>query len=298
VPGDFAKKQIEILRAYEAMGIEMTCTCTPYLVGLRPKKGEHIAWSESSAVIFANSVFGARTNREGGPSALASAICGVTPNYGFHLEENRKADFLIRLEFSPSSATDFGALGALAGELSKGKNVAFEGLACASEDQLKSLGAAMAAWGSNALFFAKGITPEWELCDSPEEISVGKKEIVEMKGKMGAKAKPDLITIGCPHASLEEIAAIARLLSGKRLCCELWVCTARQTKEKADRAGYSAVIEKAGGRVVADTCMVVCPIEQMGYKTTATNSGKSAKYLSSLCRQQVVFEELEEFICG
>ncbi|HIH30701.1 TPA: DUF521 domain-containing protein [Candidatus Micrarchaeota archaeon] len=297
VPEGFAKKQIAVLDAYASMGIDMTCTCAPYLVGLRPKKGEHIAWSESSAVVFANSVLGARTNREGGPSALAAAICGVTPNYGMHLDKNRVADFTVKLGSEPKSATDFGALGAFVGEASKGKNTAFFGLKKATEDQLKGLGAALASWGSNALFFAKGITPEWRVSDSAEEISVGQNEITEMKGKMGVPEKPDLITLGCPHASLQEIGSIAALLRGKKLACELWVCTARQTKEKADKAGYSATIEKAGGKVVADTCMVVCPLEEMGYRKTATHSGKAAKYLGSLCKQQVVFDELGAFIC-
>ncbi len=181
VPQEFAKKQLEILQAYGKMGVSPSCTCTPYLVGVRPKKGEHVAWSESSAVAFANSVLGARTNREGGPSALAAAICGATPEYGYHLEENRVCDFAAHAECHLASSTDFGALGAYAGEASKGRNVAFTGIKAASEDRLKTLGASMAAWGSNALFNVKGITPEFSLSEKPEKISIGKKEIVEMK---------------------------------------------------------------------------------------------------------------------
>ena len=298
IPEKFAKKQLEVLEAYAKMGIAMSCTCTPYLVGIRPKKGEHVAWSESSAVVFCNSVLGARTNREGGPSALAAAICGVTPNYGYHLEENRIADFAVEIDAPLKSASDFGALGAFSGEASKGRNVAFFGMEkkAAGEDRLKALGAAMAAWGSNALFFAKGITPEFSLSERPEKISVSAKEISEMKARMGIPEKPDLVAIGCPHASLEEIAEVASLVKGKKVDCELWVCTARQTKGKADKAGYTETIEAAGGRVVADTCMVVCPLEEMGYKTTACNSGKAAKYLASLCRQKVVFGDAGDII--
>ncbi len=145
VPENFAEKQLEVLAAYAKMGI--STTCTPYLVGMRPKKGEHIAWSESSAVCFANSVLAARTNREGGPSALAAAICGVTPNYGLHLEENRVSTLVINVEAEPKTAADFGALGAFVGELAKNRNPAFVGLKQASEDRLKGLGASMAASG-------------------------------------------------------------------------------------------------------------------------------------------------------
>lgn len=298
VPPKFAEKQIAVLDAYKAMGIGMSCTCTPYLVGVRPKVGEHVAWSESSAVVFCNSVLGARTNREGGPSALAAAICGATPNYGLHLDENRAASVFVEVEAEVKTASDFGALGAFAGEASKGKNIAFTGIpkAAATEDRLKGLGAAMAAWGSNALFQMKGITPEWRLADGAEKISVGKKDISSMKEKLGNESKPQLVTIGCPHASLGEIREVAEFVKGKKLACQLWVCTARQTKEKAEREGSVALIEAAGGKVVADTCMVVCPLEEMGFSNTASNSGKAAKYLVGMCRQKVTFGDLQEII--
>ena len=297
VPPAFAKKQIEVLDAYSAMGIGMTCTCAPYQVGIRPKLGEHIAWSESSAVAFANSVLGARTNREGGPSALAAAICGVTPNYGLHLEENRLADFVVEVEAELGGYADFGAAGYFVGEATKGKNVAFTGIKKASETQLKGLGAAMAASGSNALFYVKGVTPEYLVKEGAEKITLGEKELAATREKIGVKEKPQLVTIGCPHASLEEIARVSELVKGRKLTCQLWVCTAKKTKEEAAAKGYVAIIEKAGGRVVADTCMVVCPLEEMGYSSTGCNSGKAAKYLGSMCKQRVVFGELEEILC-
>jgi hypothetical protein len=300
VPQKFAEKQIAVLDAYREMGIGMSCTCTPYLVGIRPNVGEHVAWSESSAVVFANSVLGARTNREGGPSALAAAICGVTPEYGLHLEQNRVAGFSVKVEADVKTSADFGALGAFAGEASKGKNTVFAGLdaAAASEDKLKGLGAAMAAWGSNALFYAEGITPECNVAYAPEEAAFGQAELKTMKEKLGVPEKPpQLVTIGCPHASLEEIAEVASLVKGKKLACQLWVCTARKTAEDAKKAGYAGTIEAAGGGVVADTCMVVCPIEEMGFARTAANSGKAAKYLPSMCRQKVSYGDLGEILC-
>jgi len=299
VPENFAKKQLEVLAAYEKMGISMSCTCTPYFVGLRPKKGEHIAWSESSAVCFANSILAARTNREGGPSALAAAICGVTPNYGLHLNVNRVSTLSIRVEAKLETSADFGALGAFAGEMAKGRNPSFTNISRASEDGLKGLGASMAASGSTALFYVEGITPEYLVSDSPERAIFTGADLKSFREKLGAnkKEKPQLVAIGCPHASIDEISEVASLVKGKKLDCDLWVCTARQTKEKADALGYTKTIEAAGGKVVADTCMVVCPLQEMGYNTTACNSGKAAKYLSSLCKQKVIYGDIGDIIC-
>ncbi|MCX6770331.1 MAG: aconitase X catalytic domain-containing protein [Candidatus Micrarchaeota archaeon] len=299
IPVQFAKKQIEILDAFSAMGIGMSCTCTPYLVGIRPKLGEHVAWAESSAISFANSVLGARTNREGGPSALAAAICGVTPNYGYHLDENRVCSLLVKVEAEVKRTADFGALGAFVGERAKGRNVAFRGVKKASEDKLKSLGASMAASGSVALYNMEGITPEWNLQRGAEEILFGEKELREYREKLGegASGKPQMVAIGCPHASLDEISEVAARVKGKTLDCELWVCTARKTKEKADAAGFTRIIESAGGHVVADTCMVVCPIDEMGFSVTACNSGKAAKYLANSCRQKVIYGDIEDILC-
>ncbi|MFA6530526.1 MAG: aconitase X catalytic domain-containing protein [Candidatus Micrarchaeia archaeon] len=303
IPEDFAKKQIEVLGAYTKMGIQNTCTCTPYLIGIKPKLGEHIAWSESSAVAYANSVLGARTNREGGPSALAAGICGVTPNYGLHLDENRVSDLIFEVECKVEKQSDFGALGAFAGGIATNKHPAFVGLKKdkTGVDQLKALGASMAANGSVALFYVKGITPEFVVSDKPERVVVGEKELKEAREKLSneLKLEPQIITIGCPHASLEEIKNVVEVIERKKikkLNCELWVCTARATKKKAEEAGYVKVIESVGGNVVADTCMVVCPLERMGFTVTGCNSGKAAKYLPGFCKQKVVFGDLEELL--
>jgi len=297
VPAAFAKKQLEILSAFSKMGISSTCTCTPYLVGIRPKLGEHIAWSESSAISFANSVLGARTNREGGPSALAAAVCGFTPNYGLHLDENRVANLLVKVEVPLKGTSDFGAMGAYIGEAAKGKVPAFTGVKAASEDRLKSLGASMAAWGSAAIYFMKGITPEWNVAQGAEEITFGARELSAMREKMGGAGKSDIIAIGCPHASLQEIEEVAARVKGKKLKTKLWVCTARKTKEAADKAGFTREIEQAGGNVVADTCMVVCPLEEMGITHAACNSGKAAKYLTNMFKKKVVYGDVEDIVC-
>ncbi len=296
IPDDFAIKQIEVLDAYTKMGISQTCTCAPYFIGIRPKVGEHVAWAESSAVAFANSVLGARTNREGGPSALAAAVCGVTPAYGFHLDENRVANVKINVSCELKSAADFGALGSAIGKIVKRKYPAFTGIKDASEEHLKVLGASMAATGSVPLFFVENITPEYKVTDNAEEFSFGEKELKESRELIDSREKPNLVTIGCPHASLKEVEQVAHMVSEKKPTCEFWVCTSRKIKQDADKLGYTEKIESAGGRIVADTCMVVCPLERMGYTVTGTNSGKAAKYLPNLCKQKVAFGDLEDIL--
>ncbi len=299
-PKDFAKNQLRIMNAFKKMGIVITSTCTPYLAGNLPRFREHIAWSESSAVSFSNSVIGARTNREGGPSALAAAICGVTPNYGLHLWENRQPTIKIKIDVDLTYNSDFGALGYYVGKKVKNKIPYFTGMKDANTDQLKALGAAMAASGAVALYHIEGLTPEADLVEKKnlEKISVGKKEIKETYDKLNTGKQPDIVIFGCPHASLREISALADRLEGKHLKKPVWICTSRMVKEAAERMGYNEIIAKAGGSIVADTCMVVSPIEEMGYKTTGVNSGKAANYLPGFCKQEVCFANIDTLVEG
>jgi len=299
-PKDFAEKQIRIIKAFGKMGIVTSATCTPYLAGNLPRFREHIAWSESSAVSFANSVLGARTNREGGPSALAAAICGFTPNYGLHLDENREPNVLVEVDAELEFNSDFGALGYYVGKEVKNKIPYFKGIRKANTDNLKALGAAMAASGAVALYHAEGLTPEAHLMDTKglEKIEVGEKEIKETYEKLNTGKDPDVVILGCPHASLREIITLAKKLDGKKLKKPLWICTSRMTKHAAERMGLLKVIEDAGGKIVADTCMVVSPIERMGFETTGVNSGKAANYLPGFCKQNVVFKNIDELIEG
>ena len=299
-PKDFAKKQIRIMNAFREMGIVITATCTPYLAGNLPRFGEHIAWSESSAVSFSNSVIGARTNREGGPSALAAALCGVTPNYGLHLDENRRPHVVIKVNAELSSNSDFGALGYFVGKQVKNKIPYFEGIKEANTDQLKALGAAMAASGAVALYHVHKLTPEASLMSTRglEIIDVEDEELKETYDKLNTGDRPDIVILGCPHASLREISSLADKLNGKQLKRPIWICTSRMMKEAANRMGFTKIIEEAGGKIVADTCMVVSPIADMGYRTTGVNSGKAANYLPGFCKQRVVFNNLDELIKG
>jgi predicted aconitase len=297
-PEDFAKNQLRIMDAFRRMGIVVTSTCTPYLAGNLPRFREHIAWSESSAVSFSNSVIGARTNREGGPSALAAAICGVTPNYGLHLWENRQPTIKVKVDIDLNYNSDFGALGWFVGKQVKNKIPYFTGIKNANTDQLKALGAAMAASGAVALYHIEDLTPEADLVEKKdlEKISVGKTEIKDTYSKLNTGKEPDIVIFGCPHASLREISAVAGKLEGKQLKKPVWICTSRMVKEAAERMGYNEIIAKAGGSIVADTCMVVSPIEKMGYKTTGVNSGKAANYLPGFCKQEVCFANIDDLV--
>lgn len=299
-PDEFTKKQLKIIEAYRAMNITTTCTCTPYLIGNVPVKGDHVAWSESSAVAYVNSVIGARSNREGGPGALSAAICGKTPEYGYHLDEERKANLIIDVETEIKGA-DYGAVGYLVGK-AVGDGVPYFRLKnCSTRDNLKSLGAALASSGAVALYHIEDQTPEYkdalEVLDEIERISIDREEIDEVREKLSTvDGKPDLVCLGCPHASLEEIKLIAEKVSGKQLENELWICTSISVKAAADRMGYTEVIEKAGGKIVCDTCMVVAPIEELGFKVIGVDSAKAANYVPSMCGLDVIFDDFENLI--
>ncbi len=300
-PEDFAINQNRIMEAFRQMGIVVTSTCTPYLAGNLPRFREHIAWSESSAVSFSNSVIGARTNREGGPSALAAAICGVTPDYGLHRDENRIPDVVVKVDTELTSASDYGALGYHVGKLVKDQKPYFVGLPeTANTDHLKALGAAMAASGAVALYHAQGITPEAASMEPKglETFTVTRAELDDTYKNLNTGDESDIVIFGCPHASLREISDVAAKVEGQTLRKPLWIATSRVMKEAADRMGYTATIEAAGGKILADTCMVVAPIEQMGYKTTGVNSGKAANYLPGFCKQKVRFADIDSLIGG
>jgi hypothetical protein len=156
----------------------------------------------------------------------------------------------------------------------------------------------MAASGAVALYHIQDLTPEADFVETKdlETLTITKDEINETYDKLNSGREPDIVIFGCPHASLREIASLVEKLKGKKLKKPIWICTSRMTKEVSDRMGFTEVIERAGGKVVADTCMVVSPIESMGYITTGVNSGKAAHYLPGFCKQKVVFANIEELV--
>ncbi len=298
-PEYFAIKQNQIVDAYADLGISKTCTCTPYLVGNVPRFRDHVSWSESSAVAYVNSVIGARTNREGGPAALAAAIVGKTPLYGFHLEENRKANLIVDVTTELSGA-DFGALGYIIGKVVGSGVPYFKLNNVPNNNDLKTLGAALASSGSVALYHVEDVTPEADIAnkhDVEDIMFISDKEIQETRQNLTTTDKQaDLICLGCPHASLEEIKQVANIVKGKTIKNKLWICTSVSVKATADRMGFTEIIESAGGNIVCDTCMVVAPIEEMGFEVIGVNSAKAANYVPSMCGLDVVYNDVENLI--
>jgi len=284
-------KQTQIINLYQKMLINPTLTCTPYYLQ-KPKSGQHLAWSESSAVVYANSILNAWTNREGAPSALAAALVGKTPNYGLHQPENRQPNVLVKLDMKLRTETDYGALGIYLGELLKEKTPSFAGLR-GSDDQLKQLGAAMASSGMTALFYTEALIRRQKL----ETISVEPKEVEETASSLCTTDQtPDLVFIGCPHCSINEVKKVAQTLQAKKVRKNvgLWVCTSRHVKEKMKN--HVAVIERAGGRVLCDTCLLVTWIKDMGVGTIMTNSAKTAFYAPALNEVEARLSPLKQCI--
>jgi len=278
---DFAAKQNLVIDAFTRMGILISCTCTPYLIGNLPRYGEHIAWSESSAVTFANSVIGARTNREGGPSALAAAFVGKTPRYGLHLDEKRIPNIQVKVDANLTRLSDWGALGYCIGKKAENKIPFITGIKEAELDELKSFCASVVTYGSQPLFYMQGITPGAENQLAPKEsVIVEDRDIREAYDNINDQVTDiELVCVGCPHCSIKEIAEIAELLAGKQVAesTEFWVATSRLMKQLSDKRGYTATIEQAGGKFACDTCMAVAPLKGR-FKSLATTSAKGCFY--------------------
>ncbi|HOV49539.1 MAG TPA: aconitase X catalytic domain-containing protein [Anaerolineae bacterium] len=307
----FAAQQQAVIAAFAQMGVGgaggesgLFPTCTPYLVGNVPRLGESVAWAESSAVAYANSVLGARTNREGGPGAIAAALVGRTGAYGLHLEENRRATLHVRVRAALRTISDYSALGALVGQRAGSRIPYFEGLplergAPLWEENLKALGAALAATGAVGVFHVAGVTPEALAGPvlAPERETMTVADLAPGYATLtDAAARPALIWIGCPHASLAEIALVAGLVRGKRLRLPLWITCARPVKAAAVAQGLAGDIAAAGGRLYADACLAIAPVRDLGFATVMTPSAKGACYLRNLAGVSARFGTLEECV--
>ncbi|MHA2223007.1 MAG: aconitase X catalytic domain-containing protein [Candidatus Thorarchaeota archaeon] len=294
---DFAKNQQRVVDAFERMGVVTTCTCTPYLIGNLPHYGEHIAWAESSAVCFSNSVIGAMTNREGGPSALASALTGKTAEYGLHLQENRVAQVKYEVKTELVNTDDFGLLGHVIGERT-GKEIPYiTGVEKATTEELKSFCASVATYGGVALFHMEGITPNRTTIPDRTEI-VTKDDLNKARIELDDEdAEIDFISVGCPHASIKEIGLIAELLDGKKVAegKTVWITTAKPTKDLAMKMGYYDKIEEAGAFLVADACCAVAPLKGK-FGGLMTDSAKACFYARGKNSFKTEIRTMEECI--
>ncbi|MCJ7730907.1 aconitase X catalytic domain-containing protein [Candidatus Bathyarchaeota archaeon] len=282
VPEEFAVGQKRVLKAFTDMGVEPTCTCTPYLIGHVPRRGTQVAWAESNAVCFVNSVLGARTNRESGPTTLASAVTGVAAYYGYRLSENRRPEKIIDVRAELGSRLDYSALGYVTGKIMKSSVPYLRNMGSPDMESMKTFGAACATSGGVALWHGEGVTPEAEWAsqylNDLETVTVERKDMEEAKAKLMSDPDNPTYCIGCPHCSIKELEETAELVKGKSLHGRLWVFTSRGVYEQAEKAGLIKVIEDAGGRVYRDTCMVVAPLHEMGWHGVGTNSMKGGHY--------------------
>ncbi len=282
------------IAAFEALGVLMTDTCINYQTIMPPVRGEHCAYGDTGVVIYSNSVCGARSNFEGGPSALSAGLTGRTPRYGYHLDERRMATLVVDVAWTPGELNEWGALGGIVGRLAGDywRVPALTGIdRVPTSDEMKHFGAALASYGSVALFHMAGITPEAQrLADiMPAGLDVDRHSIVEadirafVASYAAAIDKVDLVVFSAPQLSLLEMQQLANLLDGRRASIPLLAVTSPQVKPDADRMGLSARIERAGGTVLAGMCFYQSYAREMaeanGWKALATNSAKLTNIL-------------------
>jgi len=309
-PADYAARQLKIAELLDRMGVIPTWTCTPYTTFNVPKFGDHLGWSESSAVVFANSVIGARTNRLAAYVDLCAALVGRVPYFGLHVPECRRGEVLFELtpDLSAHFADEcFPALGYLVGQTVGDRIPVITGIREATFDRLKALGAAAAASGSVALYHLVGITPEARTLEEAlggqtpvERIPVGRREIANVMAQMstGQGGPVDVVGLGCPHASIDQMRRYATLVGSKRVHSgvQLWICTNTVVEEMARRMGYVETLEQAGARLMVGTCHNDCPLGAWGFRRLVTDSGKFAYYTPTTVGTECIFASTEACI--
>jgi len=280
------------INAFRRLGVSMTDTCINYQTVVAATRGEHVAFGDTGVVIYTNSIGGAKSNFEGGPSALAAGITGRTPRYGYHLESHRQATVRIQLEWTPRELSDWGALGAIIGRICGNywQVPVVDGFdRFPTSDEIKHFGAAMASFGSTALFHLVGITPEAHSLSAvggdrlPIGHRLGKEDIRRLKKSYAADKTIDLVVFSAPQLSLYELRDLAGLCQGRTFKRPLLVTTSPQVKPDADRFGYTETIEGAGGTVLTGMCFYQSYAREMseanGWRRLATNSAKLVNIL-------------------
>jgi predicted aconitase len=294
---------------FGARGVHIMATCTPYQVGNVPVKGEHCAWMESSAVVYCNSVLGARTNTEGTESTGAASITGKIPYWGYHLPENRFGTHLVEVRVPVEDMMGWGLLGYYVGEVIQDEIPVLCGeMSQPDLAKLKHFGAAAASSGGVEMYHIPAVTAEAPSLEAAlgsrppvETIRYGKNERRLAYENLNSSARDrhvDFIMLGCPHDSIEQIWQAARLLEGKRLHSgtELWIHTPRAIRELADRSGYTKIVEDAGGHILSDSCPAISRVMPRGTKVVATDSAKQAHYLPAITGVQLWFGSLADCI--
>ncbi|HJN42412.1 MAG: aconitase X catalytic domain-containing protein [Anaerolineales bacterium] len=312
VAPEWAARARRQMHAYESMGTTPTWTCAPYQTVHRPTFGEHIAWGESNAVSFANSVIGARTDFYADMLDICCALTGRAPAAGLHLSENRIGRLLLRLVGVPKKVQQddsfFTVLGYVTGRMAGNRIPVVEGvLGEPDEDQLKALAATAASSGAVAMFHIIGVTPEAPTCEAafhgrrPEEIlDITMDELRRARCELTTAdgAQLDMVVLGSPHLSIGEIKRLLLLVEGKRAHpeVEFLVTTSRAVAHLAERSGAMECLRAFGARVTVDTCILTTPMLPEGVRVLMTNAGKFAYYTPGLLSREVVFSGMEDCV--
>jgi predicted aconitase len=312
VSPEWAAKAARQMLAYERMGAVPTWTCAPYQTHMRPAFGQQIAWGESNAIAFANSVIGARTERYPDLLDICCAITGRVPAVGLHLPENRAGQQLLRLDDVPVSLQRddqfFAVLGHLVGKLAGDLIPVIDGiLVTPPEDHLKAFAAAAASSGRVALFHMVGVTPEAPTREAAfhggqptqtiditiADLRAARRELTTADGR-----ELDMVILGSPHFSLAEFRTLAPLVEGRRAHprVKFLVTSSRLMKEDADKAGVLAPIVAFGAQITLDTCILASPMLPPEIRTLMTNSAKYAYYAPSLLNARVTFGSLADCV--
>jgi hypothetical protein len=266
VPSDEAEVARRVMEAYNRVGAILSWSCLPYLTENVPLFGETVAFSESSATPYVNSVIGATTNREAAQSALAAGVVGRTPKYGLHIKENRKGTVLINVEATLKDSFDYTLLGQFVGEqIGYGIPVLTGITRRPSTEELINFCAMSNTSGAVSMFYIPGFTVEAQTVEEAfqgdvptDNITVTTAELKQTWEELQTTSgKIDFVMLGCPHYTLKQVEEAARLLEGKKIHggVSFWICASATTKTLAKRMGYVDTIEKAGGNVVIDTCI-------------------------------------------
>ncbi len=305
------------MASYKKLGAVPAYTCCPFFVYI-PRLGEHLGGAESVAVVFNNAFFGARVNRESGPTALAAAVTGRVPEWGMHLPENRYGELLVEIDkgLKPEefNDADYNAMAYYVGEKSHDRIPVFLGLLPNMDlTQIKYTCAPLGVSAGLPLCHIVGVTPEAPTLQAAfggrkplDQLEFGKQELKDAYSHLSSATdeRVDAVTIGCPHATLKEIKECARLLSGKNLAPDMrfWIGTVETVRVLAERLGYVETIEKAGGFVVSDMCAhgyFYCRgsfIKKYRIRNVATNSAKAAHYINAAGTAKIWFGSLEKCV--
>ena len=313
---DFAEKSQWLEQAYLQMGATPTWTCAPYQNGMVPRFGQQIAWAESNAIAFVNSVIGARTARYGDFVDICAALTGRVPKFSLHLTQNRAGEILLTL---PPDGIDFNddsiypLIGYATGAIAQGRIPVIAGIPDnVSADNLKALSAAAASSGAVDLFHVLGVTPEASTLKGAfqggkpaEVVNISKEKLLECRENLSTakEGKVDLVVIGCPHSSFQEVQQVNQLLDGRKIApdVEFWIQTNRVVSSWAREAGILEALNTSGVKVTTDTCIVNWTQElwdNWGFKLIVTNSGKFAHYGPALTGQQIIFGNITRCVAA